>query len=145
MIDLFAILRLRAEQRHGLRRPGGDGFVIVALPFPLAEYRGHVSGRERIHSGMKFGCRLRNHARSSVPQAQASSMTIACAAIASPWPIASTPSFVLAFKLIAEAEIANDFAKASRMAGKCGPSFGFSVMTTASMCVIRRRRSTSRS
>ena len=55
----------------------------------------------------------------------ASSVAMACAAMASPRPIASTPSLVLAFRLIAEAEIPNDFASASRMAGKCGPSFGF--------------------
>ena len=50
---------------------------------------------------------------------------------------ASTPSLVLAFRLIAEAEMPSDLASASRMAGKCGPSFGFSAMTIASMCTMR--------
>src|SRR6266853_1431916 len=143
--ERFAILRPWAEQRRGLRQPGGNSFALLAQPTPLAENRGHISGRERIHSGVNFGCRLWKHARSSVPQAQPSSVTIACAAIASPWPIASTPSLVLAFKLIAETEIPNDFANASRMAGKCGPSFGFSVMTIASMCDMRSWRSASKS
>src|SRR5882672_8495541 len=160
--ERFAILRPRANQRGSVRRPvcgglsfgsqgkqveppRGGGFVLEAQPSLLAKNRGHVSRREWIHSDVNFGCGFRKHARSSVPQAQPSSVTIACAAIASPWPIASTPSLVLAFKLIAEVEIPRDFANASRMAGKCGPSFGFSVITTASICAMRSRCSTSSS
>ncbi len=105
MSEHFAILRPRAKQCGGFRQPGGHGFLLAAQPSPLAEYRGHVSARERIHSGVKFERGFRLHAGSSVPQAQPSRVTIACAAIASPWPIASTPSLVFAFKLIAEVEI----------------------------------------
>ena len=56
----------------------------------------------------------------------------ACAAMASPRPTASTPSFVLALRLISAAVMPRDFASAARIAGKCGPSLGRSQTTTAS-------------
>src|SRR5665213_1029219 len=67
---------------------------------------------------------------------QQSRVAMACAAIASPRPIASTDSLVLAFKLIMEEAMPSDLARVSRMAGKCGPSFGFSVITVASICIM---------
>src|SRR5229473_3265877 len=74
---------------------------------------------------------------------QPATVAMTQAAMASPRPMASTPSFVLAFRLICSGVMPSVFARASRMAGKCGPSFGFSVITTASMCTMRSRRSSS--
>lgn len=62
-----------------------------------------------------------------------SRVAMACVAIASPRPMASTPSFVLALRLICSMRMPSAFASTARMAGKCGTSFGFSVITTASM------------
>ena len=74
---------------------------------------------------------------------QPSSVAMAWAAMASPRPISPVPSFVLAFRLIWSGEMPSDFASAARMAGKCGPSFGRSQITTASRCLMRRLRSSS--
>src|SRR5258708_3104367 len=62
----------------------------------------------------------------------------ACAAMASPRPTASTPSLVLAFRWIFSVGTRRAFARASRIFGKWGPSFGRSRMTTASTCSMAR-------
>src|SRR5208337_3277516 len=60
------------------------------------------------------------------------SVAITWAAMASPRPTASTPSLVLAFRWIFSTGTLKDFASASRIFGKCGPSLGRSRITTAS-------------
>src|SRR6267143_4455817 len=50
------------------------------------------------------------------------SVATTCAAMASPRPIASTPSLVFAFRCIFSVGTPSAFASASRIFGKCGPN-----------------------
>src|SRR5579863_1654878 len=139
-IDLSAFLK---SHRHIHFSRKAHQFLDAVAVRAFGDHEGieRAIGFERFANGVDT-CEA-VHRSESKPQR--SSVAMACAAIASPRPIASTASLVFAFKLIIAGVMASDLASASRMAGKCGPSLGFSVITVASMCTIRKPCSASRS
>src|SRR5579863_7719775 len=83
----------------------------IQRPFCLERFANGVDSGQPVH--LYVFLRFRWEAAG----AQRSSVATACAAIASPRPIASTDSFVFAFKLIMDGATFKDFASASRIAG----------------------------
>src|SRR6185503_7628621 len=73
---------------------------------------------------VKLACRTRRKPQPHRTGSARVSSATACAAIASPRPTASTPSFVFPFTLTQSVAMSRIFASLSTMAGMCGESFG---------------------
>src|SRR5262249_38572958 len=133
----FAVRRVRSEESGGTFAPGDViGRRIGGQPAAFAEDGFHIGGGPRIGYGKRgFGVRLRVHAGE---RQRGERGATTWAAMASPRPTASTPSLVLALRWIFSGVTPRARPRASRILGKCGPSLGFSVMTTASTCSMAK-------
>ena len=120
---------------------------VPSLPCASSQLKSAVRALPTCSCPVGLGANLTSHASVVSRQVAQSSVAVvsrivsrqqrvsratACAAIASPRPTASTPSFVFAFTLTRLASMPSAAARRDSMASRCGPIFGRSRITTTS-------------
>src|SRR5438128_2688157 len=110
----------------GIFNPQNEDAIVTARQEPIEERRARVADVQVARRAGRKSNPRRDHF------APRTSTAIACAAMASPRPVASTPSLVLPLTLTSDSAIPSVSARRRRMTGTCGASFGRSRMTVTS-------------